>query len=186
MLNSVGACQTQKTEDANLFLNKMTSAMKNRGRTGTDVTVKSVALANAVFDSTGEYCVRFDGKLYGSNEPAKALLEAYKEQGEKCLHLFDGCFAFCLYDSKKQRIFAGRDRYGIRPLYYLYSDGLVAFASQIDALLTLRRHQPNRKLIRDYLARGWFCNTGETFHIWEWVQERMDTHLGRDILMYCE
>lgn len=163
MLNSVAACQTQKTENANFFLNTMTYAMKRRGRTGTDVKVNGVTLANAVFDSTGEYCVSFDGKLYGSNEPAKTLLEAYKEHGEKCLNLVDGCFAFCLYDTKKQRFFAARDRYGTRPLYYLYSDGLLALSSQIDALLTLGKHQPNIKLIRDYLARGWFCDIGETF-----------------------
>jgi len=63
----------------------------------------------------------------------------------------------------------------VNPLFLIYRnnqmvmlhclpDGLLAFASQINALLTIGKHQPNRKRICDYLASGWFCNNdGETF-----------------------
>lgn len=48
----------------------------------------------------------------------------------------DGVFAFVLWDSKREIIFAGRDRIGIRPLFYFQNNECLAFASEEKGLLT--------------------------------------------------
>jgi asparagine synthase (glutamine-hydrolysing) len=45
-------------------------------------------------------------------------------------------FAFCVWDSKRKKLFIARDRYGIKPLYYLYEPGAkLVFASEIKAIV---------------------------------------------------
>lgn len=46
-------------------------------------------------------------------------------------------FAFVLYDVKRRMLFAARDRFGIKPLYYTISNGRVLFASEIKAFMGL-------------------------------------------------
>ena len=44
-------------------------------------------------------------------------------------------FAFALWDERRQRLFAARDRFGIKPFYYALVDGVLYFASEVKALL---------------------------------------------------
>lgn len=47
-----------------------------------------------------------------------------------------GEFAFILYDSRRRRLFAARDRFGIKPLYYTFDDeGRLLLASEMKAFL---------------------------------------------------
>lgn len=48
-----------------------------------------------------------------------------------------GEFAFVLYDSKRDLIFAARDRFGIKPCFYTVVDGRILIASEIKAFLPL-------------------------------------------------
>lgn len=47
----------------------------------------------------------------------------------------DGEFAFIIYDVTTQTLFAGRDRYGVRPLFYIQHQDSIVFASEAKALL---------------------------------------------------
>lgn len=76
-------------------------------------------------------------KKYASNSDTEAIIYAYKELGPSCLGRFNGMFAFCIYDAKKQLLFLARDRFGIKPLYYLDHHGKFSFSSEIKALLPL-------------------------------------------------
>lgn len=52
-----------------------------------------------------------------------------------------GEFAFVLYDSRRQRLFAARDRFGIKPLYYTQlRDGRLLVASEIKAFMAYGWH----------------------------------------------
>lgn len=62
------------------------------------------------------------------------LLIKYQEQK---LHLLNGMFAFSFYDKKESKLLIGRDRSGIKPLYYTKQNGVFAFSSEIKSLLTL-------------------------------------------------
>jgi asparagine synthase (glutamine-hydrolysing) len=54
-----------------------------------------------------------------TNSDCEVIIHLYKMYGIKYLfELLDGVFAFVLYDSNIQRVFVGRDPYGVRPLYY--------------------------------------------------------------------
>jgi asparagine synthase (glutamine-hydrolysing) len=48
-----------------------------------------------------------------------------------------GEFAFVLYDVKRRLLFAARDRFGIKPLYYTVSNGCILFANEMKAFMGL-------------------------------------------------
>src|SRR5262249_28305518 len=62
-------------------------------------------------------------------------LHLYEELGTACVHHLRGEFAFALWDSANHSLFAARDRFGIKPLYYTTHNGLLYLASEIKALL---------------------------------------------------
>lgn len=65
------------------------------------------------------------------------LLSRYKRDSFDLLSSLRGEFAFVLYDSKRHLLFAARDRFGIKPLYYTVSDGRLLIASEMKAFLPL-------------------------------------------------
>src|SRR5207249_253562 len=48
---------------------------------------------------------------------------------------FNGMWAFAIHDKTLQVLFCSRDRYGVKPFYYLQRDDLFAFGSEIRELL---------------------------------------------------
>ncbi len=88
------------------------------------------------------------GYRFRSESDTEVLLAAYEEWGERCLEKLNGMFAFAVYDCSKKRLFAARDRLGIKPFYYYQSDELFVFASEIKAILEC----PNVKKRPDYKA----------------------------------
>jgi asparagine synthase (glutamine-hydrolysing) len=75
------------------------------------------------------------GHQFHSQTDTEVVVRAWEAWGERCVDRFNGMFAFAVWDRRLRRVFLARDRYGIKPLYY-YRDGrMVAFASEIKALL---------------------------------------------------
>jgi asparagine synthase (glutamine-hydrolysing) len=75
------------------------------------------------------------GWRFRSTSDTEAILAAYEKWGTDCLDHLRGMFAFALWDGK--RLFAARDRFGIKPFYYAVVDGVFYFASEIKALLPI-------------------------------------------------
>ncbi|MDQ3009374.1 MAG: asparagine synthetase B, partial [Acidobacteriota bacterium] len=72
---------------------------------------------------------------YRSQSDTEVLLAAYEKWGEACLDRLVGMFAFLLWDERSQTLFAARDRFGVKPLYYHHAtDGTLRAASEIQAL----------------------------------------------------
>jgi asparagine synthase (glutamine-hydrolysing) len=65
---------------------------------------------------------------------------------------FNGMFAFAAYDTVTQQLFLARDRLGIKPLYFSWSDGVFRFASERRALPA--GHRLDRQMITQLLAFG--------------------------------
>lgn len=111
----------------------------------------------------------FDGKIYNHNELRKSL----KKQGyffktnsdtELLIHLYDnkgismlndlrGMFSFCIYDYSNKELYAVRDHFGIKPLYYTVSDEVFIFASEIKSILEYPlQKQLNLEALEHYLS----------------------------------
>jgi len=75
------------------------------------------------------------GHKFISHTDTEVVIHSYEEFGEKCLDLFEGMFAFAIWDSKKNIMFLVRDRIGIKPLYYFFDQNKIIFASEIKAIL---------------------------------------------------
>jgi len=127
-----------------------------------------------LFNEDGTVVVVFNGEIYNFEELAKELsaaghvfrthcdteviVHAWEEWGERCVNRFRGMFAFGLWDRNREILFLGRDRLGIKPLYYsLLKDGILIFASELKALLAhpgfVRELDP--QAVEEYFAYGY-------------------------------
>lgn len=70
---------------------------------------------------------------FRSTSDSETILAAYDRWGTDCLAHLRGMFSFAIWDGN--RLFAARDRFGIKPFYYAIVDGVLYFASEIKALL---------------------------------------------------
>ncbi len=76
-----------------------------------------------------------EGYRFFSEGDTEVILKAYHHWGEACVEHLYGMFAFALWDARAQRLFAARDRLGIKPFYYAQVEGAFRFASNTQALL---------------------------------------------------
>src|SRR5689334_15937737 len=73
-----------------------------------------------------------EGVRFATRSDTEVILAAYRRWGECCLERFNGMFTLVMVDWPRRRVFAARDRFGVKPLYYWRSpSGQVAFASEI-------------------------------------------------------
>jgi asparagine synthase (glutamine-hydrolysing) len=75
------------------------------------------------------------GHRFGTRSDTEVILHAYEQSGEACVHGFNGQWAFALWDGRRRRLFASRDRLGVRPLYWARLGHRLLFASEIKAIL---------------------------------------------------
>lgn len=97
------------------------------------------------------------GHRFRSDTDTEVIIHAYEEYGDECLNLFNGDFAFSIYDSRKGKnlLFLARDRIGIKPLYYYFSkeNGEFLFASEIKAILEHNiARKVNKKVLNKYIS----------------------------------
>ena len=109
--------------------------------------------------------LRRDGHLFHTDTDTEVILEAYRRWGAECVSRFNGMWAFAIYDRRRREVFLSRDRFGIKPLYYIDDKDRFAFASEIKALLgafpELRR--PNLPIVHYFLPSGALDDGPETF-----------------------
>lgn len=75
------------------------------------------------------------GRVFLSSSDSEVVLHAWAVWGENCFARFNGMFAIALFDVDTNKLILARDRLGIKPLYYSYSDsGDLVFASEIGAV----------------------------------------------------
>jgi asparagine synthase (glutamine-hydrolysing) len=77
------------------------------------------------------------GHTLRTKSDSEIILHLYEEEGPNCLRHLRGEFAFVLYDAKNDLLFAARDRFGIKPLYYAHHRGTLYFASEAKALFAM-------------------------------------------------
>ncbi|MCP9749925.1 asparagine synthase (glutamine-hydrolyzing) [Ferruginibacter sp. HRS2-29] len=98
-----------------------------------------------------DYCIIFNGEIYNYQEikdtlaakghtftthsDTEMILHAYEEWGSKALDQFIGMFAFAIFDRRTNKLFACRDRAGVKPFFYYQKNGLFMFASELKAII---------------------------------------------------
>lgn len=97
------------------------------------------------------------GHRFRSRSDTEVLLAAYRQWGEDCPRRLNGMFAFCIHDTRQQRLFLARDRAGEKPLFYCHTPGRFIFASEVKALLQLPNvsRRLNYEALEFYLAYGY-------------------------------
>ena len=75
------------------------------------------------------------GHSFRTRCDVEVLPHLYEEYGDDFIQLFDGQFAFAIYDRLKRRLLLACDHFGSNPLYYTVTDNLFLFASEIKAIL---------------------------------------------------
>ena len=129
----------------------------------------------------GRYVIIFNGEIYNYLElrdelrgrgsrfrnqtDTEVILEAYRAWGNECVRRFNGMWAFAIYDRDQRSLFMSRDRFGIKPFYYLDVPDAFLFASEIKAILTVRQDQrsPHWGTIARFIPTGIFADGPETF-----------------------
>jgi asparagine synthase (glutamine-hydrolysing) len=147
------------------LVGRMTSAMAHRGPDGSGRHVsRNIGLghrrlsiidieggAQPLTNEDGSLHVIFNGEIYNfielreelekkghvfkTRSDTEVILHGYEEWGLDCVSVFNGIFAFALWDENRQRLFLARDHLGVKPLYYVTIDNRFLFASEIKSLL---------------------------------------------------
>ena len=96
------------------------------------------------------------GHCFRSQSDNEVLLHLYEEEGDRFLQKVKAMVALALWDGRRGRLILGRDRLGIKPLYYYHSGPSLVFASEIKALLVnpLVRSGIDPEGLRQYLSRA--------------------------------
>jgi asparagine synthase (glutamine-hydrolysing) len=77
------------------------------------------------------------GHRFRTKSDSEIALHLYEDYGPECLHRLRGEYAFVIWDSRNQRMIAGRDRFGVKPLFYAEHDGALYLASEAKALFAM-------------------------------------------------
>jgi asparagine synthase (glutamine-hydrolysing) len=79
--------------------------------------------------------LRQRGHVFRSSSDTEVIVHLYEEEGDKCVDKLRGMFAFAVWDARKRKLFAARDRFGIKPLYYHHGPDKFLLASEIKAIV---------------------------------------------------
>lgn len=168
-------------------INEMSDAISHRGPDAQGVFVEPpIALGHrrlSIIDlksgqqpltsPDGRCTLVFNGEIYNFRElrqdlvrkghsfqtdcDTEVILTAYLEYGQDCTKFLRGMFAFAIWDANKQVLFIARDRLGIKPLYYFYSNGVFVFASEIEAILKsgITKPEVNLNVLDHFVSLGY-------------------------------
>jgi len=142
-------------------------------------------------DNSGRYIIAFNGEIYNyieikeglekqynfkTQSDTEVLLAAFIIYGKSCLEKLNGMFAFAIWDNLEKKLFAARDRFGVKPFYYSLCNNSFYFSSEIKALHAAGiAKQPNEKVWASYFAFGSYGMPDETF--WSGIAQLPGGHL---------
>ena len=162
----------------------MLNKMKNRGNDNTGYYFRDNILLGhkrlAIMDIKNgnqpmfykNYIIVYNGEIYNADIikedlinkgykfdttcDTEVLFKAYIEYKENCLDRLEGIFSFAIYDKNKKTLFIARDRYGVKPLYYLKYKNDFIFSSTISSILESNLIKPiiRKKELGQILSLG--------------------------------
>ena len=153
-----------RTEGA--VLESMTETMRSRGPDGAGswisetaalghrrlATSKATGAQPAILETdAGTVAAAYDGSIsnvadltreLGAASDADVLLRGFLAWGDSLAERLEGMFAFAIWDGRARRLVLGRDRMGVKPLYYAEHESGVLFASEPKGILANSLFRP--------------------------------------------
>jgi len=121
-------------------------------------------------DESTRYWITYNGEIYNfreirvelkklgysffSNTDTEVILKAYMAWGEECQSMFNGMWALAIWDNVNKSLWISRDRFGVKPLYYMLHNDFFAVFSEIKSILRIVNITPNLKEVYAYLIDG--------------------------------
>ena len=132
-------------------------------------------------DETGRYWIIYNGEIYNFRELRKDLikigytfisksdteviLKSYLAWGEECQNMFNGMWAFVIWDNTEKKLWISRDRLGVKPLYYMFHDDFFVVCSEMKCIMPVVNPTPNFSEINAYIVDGPSeAHSGTLFH----------------------
>src|SRR5215813_7139074 len=116
-----------------------------------------------IYDHVEQFAtLRSRGHRLQSGSDMNVIPHLYEELGTRAFERCRGMFAVALWDSRERRVVLARDRLGKKPLFYAHADGVLAFASELPALLGLLGRTP----AISSAALGLYLQLGFVPHPW--------------------
>lgn len=105
-----------------------------------------------------------EGYRFNNHTDTEVIMAAFDRWGTDCVIRFNGMWAFALYDNDKEIIFCSRDRFGVKPFYYMNMGDLFVSGSEIKQFTVLNKWRAvgNLERIIDFITYGTFDHTEET------------------------
>ena len=141
----------------------------------------SDAAHQPMMSNDGRYVMSYNGEIYNfkelradlqklgytfrSKSDSEVVLNAFNAWGADCLLKFNGMFAVAIWDRAQKQLFLGRDRYGIKPVYYSHNEKGFFFGSEIKSILThpYVKAEINKEALVEYFTFQNFI-TEKTLH----------------------
>jgi asparagine synthase (glutamine-hydrolysing) len=123
------------------------------GATRLKVLDPSAAADQPLHHGTGRFHLVYNGEIYNFRElrdeliaaserfvtdgDTEVVLAACVRWGVEGFQRFNGMWALAFYDSQERKGFLSRDRFGVKPLFYVADEKALRFASELGALTTI-------------------------------------------------
>jgi len=137
------------------------------------------------FSTDRNYVIVLNGEIYNYKElkqeleqeysfqsmtDTEVVLASYIKWGKDCLHKFTGMFAFAIWHIPSKKLFAARDRFGVKPFYYHVNEKELVFASEIKAIWAAGiEKKMNLPVWSSYLSYGTFGSIEDCF--WQDIKQ---------------
>lgn len=97
---------------------------------------------------------------------AELVLLAYERWGEACVEHLIGDFSFVIWDAGRRRVFAARDQFGVRPLFYSRTGPYLLISNTLDCIrqIPVVSGEWNERAIGDFLLLGLNKDPSGTFY----------------------
>ena len=107
-----------------------------------------------------------NGHRFSTNSDTEVIVHLYEDMGSDCVLKLRGMFAFAIYDERRRRLLLARDRLGIKPMHYAFSDGRLLFGSEIKAILAAEPElaSVDQRALWQYLYFGYIPDPATAFH----------------------
>lgn len=106
------------------------------------------------------------GHRFYTHTDTEVIVHLYEDMGADCVQKLRGMFAFALYDERRSKLLAARDRFGKKPFHYALSGNQFLFGSEIKSLLAVAPElssEINHQALLEFLYFGYILDPNTAF-----------------------